>query len=463
MARSPPFAGGLLLLLLLSAATFVPLRLLAAQRHFEGFEDASDVVDDDDPFDSQPSIPSPSLSLSVSSPEAPSDPITPPPPSPIDASELWDEDEFEGIPITNPISSPADLDPVPVQDPSLLPADSPKPSSRPLRSYTIEIVCISFLIAFTLNYFIGRRENELIALAWASKFATKDSIFDKNFSLLGAGEHKDAPLLLKEARDVFKFWASGRRCCKGLIATLELKSRHDLISRMWEMVFMKKDTITFEVMMNDDAMDHVVLAVARRKASKAMQKETRDLQRFTSVLAWAPAGRKWVSEELAIVAESKEVTGDLITDVVLDQVFGEKAFEKFGKGFISLHFSDQYPGSHSKMLIFKFALPDAKNMADMTRLVALVPYYIDLIGHYKLSSQARSKTDAARSKAAQEAYKELQNARREALQKRKEEKRRFIDEAEAKFTVEAISKREEKERVRQSKKSKPRIKMMRSH
>lgn len=70
------------------------------------------------------------------------------------------------------------------------------------------------------------------------------------------------------------------------------------------------------------------------------------------------------------------------------QVFGEKAFQKFGKGFIYMHFSDQHPGpTNKKMLLFKFALPDADSMADMTRLVALIPYYIDLIGRYKLSSQ----------------------------------------------------------------------------
>lgn len=72
------------------------------------------------------------------------------------------------------------------------------------------------------------------------------------------------------------------------------------------------------------------------------------------------------------------------------QVFGDKAFDKFGKGFISLHFSDQHLGSNKKMLVLKFALPDADHMADMSRLVALVPYYIDLIGRYKLSSQARN-------------------------------------------------------------------------
>lgn len=72
--------------------------------------------------------------------------------------------------------------------------------------------------------------------------------------------------------------------------------------------------------------------------------------------------------------------------MVCAKVFGEKAFEKFGKGFISMHFSDNHFGSSKKMLIFKFALPDASRMAEMTRLVALVPYYIDVIGRYKLSS-----------------------------------------------------------------------------
>ena len=68
------------------------------------------------------------------------------------------------------------------------------------------------------------------------------------------------------------------------------------------------------------------------------------------------------------------------------QVLGEKAFEKMGKWFISLHFSDQLAGSYKKVLSFKFVLPDANNMADMTKLVALVPFYIDLVGRYKLSS-----------------------------------------------------------------------------
>lgn len=313
-----------------------------------------------------------------------------------------------------------------------------------------------------INYFTGKRQNENLALSWAVQFATRDTIFEKNFSLLGVGEGKDSPLLLKEGQNVFKFYASGRRYCQGLLATLELKSRHDLISRVYNAVVPTKDEITFQVYMNEEAMDQVVFAVARKKAAKSMLKDLPDLQKFASLMP-PPTNRKWVSEDLSVVSESKEVAADLITEIVLDQVLGEKAFEKFGKYFISMHFSDQQSGIHKKKLTLKFALPDRDNMADMTRLVALVPYYIDLVGRYKLSSQARSKTDAARVKAAHEAYKELQNARQETLQRKKADRKKMMEEAEAKLSAEAIRKKEAKERARQMKKAGPKMKMTRAH
>ncbi|GLT85788.1 hypothetical protein SLE2022_039650 [Rubroshorea leprosula] len=377
--------------------------------------------------------------------------------------EYWDEDEFEGLPVQQPpVEASKVVENATSEDPDVKTAQKPGKVAASKKSFTVEIVCGSFLIAFAINYFTGKRENENLALAWATKFATKDSIFEKNFSLLGVGEEDDSPLLLKEGQNVFKFYASGRRYCQGLLATMELKSRHDLISRLFNLVVPCRDEISFEVYMNDDAMDQVVFALARKKLAKGMQKELRDLQKFASLMT-PPSGKKWVAEELAVISESKEVASDLITEAVLEQVFGEKAFEKYGKDFISMHISDQLPSTHKKMLLFKFALPDANHMADMTRLVALVPYYIDMIGRYKLSSQAHSKTDAARLKAAQEAYKELQSTRQEALQKKKAEKKKMLEESEAKLSAEAIRKKETKDRARQLKKGMPKIKMTRAH
>ncbi|KAG5229328.1 hypothetical protein OIU77_023989 [Salix suchowensis] len=459
----------LLLLLLLSISYHV-----LADSHFEGFEaeEDDDIVEETiDPNTFKlPDLPltqseSPPISIPTPDPKDPEpEPTKPSSPPSTTNFEFWDEDEFEGLPSHQPhiesvVATESSTPDATVQTPN------PKPStvSKKKQSFLVEIVCVSFLIMFVINYFTGKKENENLALSWAAKFATKDSIFEKNFSLLGVGEGDDSPLLLKEGQNVFKFYASGRRYCQGLLATMELKSRHDLLSRIYNMVIPCKDEISIEVYINDDAMDHVVFALARKKMAKAMQKELRDLQRFAGSVVQPPNGRKWVAEELAVVSESKEVAGDLITEAVLEQVFGEKSFEKYGKGFISMHVSDQLPGTHKKMILFKFALPDANNMADMTRLVALVPYYIDLVGRYKLSSQARSKTDAARAKAAQEAYKELQSARQEALQKKKSERKKMLEEAEAKLSAEAIRKKEEKERARQMKKAMPKVKMTRGH
>uniref|UniRef100_A0A6N2K894 DUF1682 domain-containing protein n=1 Tax=Salix viminalis TaxID=40686 RepID=A0A6N2K894_SALVM len=457
----------LLLLLLLVSLSYHVL----ADSHFEGFEaeEDDDVVEETiDPNTFKlPDLPltqseSPPISIPTPDPKDPEpEPTKPSSPPSTTNFEFWDEDEFEGLPSHQPhiesvVATESSTPDATVQTPN------PKPTtvSKKKQSFLVEIVCVSFLIMFVINYFTGKEE---LALSWAAKFATKDSIFEKNFSLLGVGEGDDSPLLLKEGQNVFKFYASGRRYCQGLLATMELKSRHDLLSRIYNMVIPCKDEISIEVYINDDAMDHVVFALARKKMAKAMQKELRDLQRFAGSVVQPPNGRKWVAEELAVVSESKEVAGDLITEAVLEQVFGEKSFEKYGKGFISMHVSDQLPGTHKKMILFKFALPDANNMADMTRLVALVPYYIDLVGRYKLSSQARSKTDAARAKAAQEAYKELQSARQEALQKKKTERKKMLEEAEAKLSAEAIRKKEEKERARQMKKAMPKVKMTRGH
>ncbi|KAL3538515.1 hypothetical protein ACH5RR_001881 [Cinchona calisaya] len=464
----------------------------SSQPHFEGF-DADEDFDDDEHLSLNADLPlrSPPPPTTLSSPSDPTeshhgppDPdseITPDSSSSTPAASdlkqqttsfenYWDEDEFEGFPQHFPsqnLESTRSSDAKPVEsepEPEL--ELEPGPGApvippRSIKSFTVEIVCGSFLVLFIINYFIGKNENENIALNWVVRFASKDSIFDKNFSLLGIGETDESPLLLKEGQNVFKFYATGRRFCQGMLATLELKSRHDLISRLYNMVVPCKDEITFEVYMNDDAMDQVIFAVARKKLAKTMHKEVRDLQRFAGSVA-PPSGRKWLAEELAVVSESKEVAGDLITEAALDQVFGDKAFEKFGKGFISMHFSDQHLGSHKKMLVLKFALPGANNMADMSRLVALVPYYIDVIGRYKLSSNARSKTEAARSKVAQELYKELQNARQEALQKKKADQRKKLEEVEAKLSAEALRKKEVKERARQMKKAMPKMKMTRA-
>lgn len=316
--------------------------LLSASQ-FEGFDAEDDDVSEDSSTIPH-SLPPPTITQSHSSladPEPSSDdsisdliPESDPEPESDSKNpsstpfDFWDEDEFEGLPekvaaaetlLESPLIAENATQTADPETASSIAQDTTISRKKKKKLYAVEIACVCFLIALAVNYFVGKRENESLALAWAAKFASKDTIFHKNFSLLGVGDGEESPLLLKEALNVFKFYASGRRYCHGLLATMELKSRHDLISRVFNLVVPCKDEITFEVYMNEETMDHVVFAMARKKAAKTMQKEVKDLQIFAGIVS-PPAGRKWVSEELAVISESKEVAGDMITDTVLDQV-----------------------------------------------------------------------------------------------------------------------------------------------
>lgn len=372
----------------------------------------------------------------------------------VDPLEYWDEDEFEGLPVEEEAVAGFVAAPVGMEEAVVATEAGKEKVSKtrsPLSPY-LEAVGIVFFLMYGVVFWFGRKENEKIALAWATKFAGSDSILEKNFSLIGFGDEPDAPSLVKEGMNNFKFYASGRRYCESLLATLMLKNRQDLLSQLLYLIMPGKDEITIQVNMNDDAMEPVVLALTQKKKAKDIQRDLKDLQQVATVLT-PPSSRRWVSEDLAVISESRELAVDLLPEVLLDQVFGDKAFAAFAPYFVSLHFSDQFPESkHKKVLLFTFQIPPLDKLSEMKRLIALVPYFIDMMGRYKMGPAAKAKATAVREKLRAEEFKELSKARQEALQKKKSEQQTPLS-----------SKKEEKERLRQLKKSMPKVKMSRGH
>jgi len=368
----------------------------------------------------------------------------------VDPLEYWDEDEFEGLPVEEEIERDLIASPVDLEE-TLVDASNLAKNRSPYSPY-LEAAGVVFFLIYGVVFWFGRKENENIAIAWATEFAATDTIMEKNFSLLGFGDDPDAPSLVKEGQNTFKFYASGRRYCESLLATIVLKNRQDLLSQLLYLVVPAKDEITFRVHMNEDAMEPVVFALAKKKVAKDMQREVKDLQQFAAVLT-PPSSRKWVAEELSVISESRELAVDLLPEVFLDQVFGEKAFKAFASYFVSLHFSDQFPDSnHKKVLQFTFYIPPLEKLSEMKRLIALVPYFIDVMGRYKMGSTLKTKASAVREKIRAEEYKEASKIRQETLQKKKSEQQTPLS-----------SKKEEKERLRQLKKSMPKVKMSRGH
>ncbi|MCO5606615.1 hypothetical protein L7F22_060803 [Adiantum nelumboides] len=232
--------------------------------------------------------PSPQDATPIDPSETPAPPTEAADSSPLSAKKLhrheyWDEDEFEGLPEEHTPSQTTPDQLVPSSN--LESASSPPKATPPIgpRNFYIEIMCILFLLFFAVAYFLGKKENENIALAWAAQFAGKNGIFDKNFSFLGTSAEPDSPVLIKEGQNTFKFYASGRRFCRGLLATMDLQCRHDLITCMWYFVSPRKDEITIDVFMNDENMEPLTFALVRKKNAKTMLKDWKDLQTYAGV------------------------------------------------------------------------------------------------------------------------------------------------------------------------------------
>ena len=58
------------------------------------------------------------------------------------------------------------------------------------RTYYLEYIFIAFLVVYAVNFFVGKRINERLAVHWLSAIKP---IFELNFSHLGVSDKPDGP------------------------------------------------------------------------------------------------------------------------------------------------------------------------------------------------------------------------------------------------------------------------------
>jgi hypothetical protein len=85
-----------------------------------------------------------------------------------------------------------------------------------LQQHLPELAIIALIIFYIYWYFEGRKKNLLLARTWI--YHTRN-LMQQQFALLG---NEDGHLLLKDSDDEYIFYASGRRHCRCLYATLQV-------------------------------------------------------------------------------------------------------------------------------------------------------------------------------------------------------------------------------------------------
>lgn len=361
----------------------------------------------------------------------------------------WDEEEFEGF--------PEDAETVvdghaPTRRRSV-PKAAPKGSGRGAIGYIPEAIGGALLLLYAVNYLLGARANEALVKAFATEYCLDGGFFASQFAMVGCNTGDDGDgLISRESPSEFKFYASGRRFCEGLLATITNKPRQDLAKMAWAYVAQPNltDTLEVEVYQNEDAMEPMCLCVARAKEAKRMHRETKDLKAFASEISAASERvRKSFPKALTIIAESSALADEILSDHLMERIFSVKngAWDAVGPYFKSMHISDAHPdSSHKRCLKFVFNLPAARDMKRLAPLVEAVTHLTDVVAKVSLPLAEKTKAKDRRARQEEMDYKEARKEREEQLAKKREAKRAGELAREESMTPEARAKLEEARR-----------------
>lgn len=143
--------------------------------------------------------------------------------------------------------------------------------------YLEAFACFTLLL-FGANFLRGRAANNARAEAWSSRFLP---LLEQEFALVGMEEGKRE--LKKESQSEYKCYASGRRYCKAMLLTMQLRKRQDLLHLLSYLSRPVHDTLTIEMEMEDSpAMPGFVFAMCAKRQEKEMRKVNADVRHYAS-------------------------------------------------------------------------------------------------------------------------------------------------------------------------------------
>ncbi|XP_054265578.1 PAT complex subunit CCDC47 isoform X1 [Macrosteles quadrilineatus] len=337
-------------------------------------------------------------------------------------------------------------------------------------SFYLEMLMITGLIVYFLNFFAGRTKNYKLANAW---YTTHKSLLEENFSLVGddGRVENEAGGLMKDSDSQYTLWCSGRTCCEGMLVELKLIKRQDLVAVIAQLMRPLQDQVHIHVDMAKDEMDSFVFCVATKKTAVRLAKDMADVSAYCPERR--PGDKFGLPSSLNVLSEISEVSTSILDSKVV------AALNKYTDLIDYIHFSDQFSGPKQTEETTLVKLPDVKKvlmfglniplkgkttqeaMDQMKPLMQLIFYCMEKVKRFRLSKEGKNKADKNRLRVEEMFLKTTHAARAEAAaarreEKRRQEKERILQEDDP----EKQRKWEEREMKRQMKKKAPKMKQL---
>lgn len=362
------------------------------------------------------------------------------------------------------------------------------------QTWSLEICIVIGISLYILCIVYGRYANLSLAHRWVDhtlpvlqhQFASVDpDLSPKQAKKL---------LLMKNGLDIFHIYSTGRRNCSGMLLTLHLIKRQDLITGHLMSLFSSPtdpDIIEAEVLVNPATMPSTCLVIALSSLANTMVSSRKDIQFFTKTIASPDTkrlgGGGWPGRKLTVMAEHAGVFYDLMAATgAMDTVFGSSCWDIVGRYFRSLHItSDLNLGTttsssssddesttssqhHKQVVRLTMSLPPASVAQDVIDgLLTFMLLLVDALALTKLTAEQEKKAIEARKKAAAQQEREQGgeggggDALKRRAEERKAEKRRAEQERLSKLPPEQREKEiQRKQKIAENRMLKRRTRVM---
>ncbi|CAG9130624.1 unnamed protein product [Plutella xylostella] len=197
----------------------------------------------------------------------------------------------------------------------------------------------------------------------------------------------------REAEHCFTMWCSGRSCCEGMLLTLKLIKRQDLLNVLINVARPKADTLQMKVQLGKDDGDPFVLCIAQKKTATRLAKEMHDLSVFCPERR--PGDKHGLPASLSVMSESGEATAGML------DARATQCITLYHRKINYIHISDRYtrvapeeqqaattPPETEKVLVMSINI-DGENDEDARPLLMLLFHMLDKLKRMRLSKEVR--------------------------------------------------------------------------
>ncbi|KAI9263331.1 hypothetical protein BDA99DRAFT_509970 [Phascolomyces articulosus] len=318
--------------------------------------------------------------------------------------------------------------------------------TRPLtiQDFKAEAILVSFFFLFIVLWYSGSSANASKAKKWLD---SQIEYLNQQFAMIG--NKADKTVLFKDGPNDYQLYVTGRRNVQFGHWWINLKPRSDILGWVVSLVASlvgygetPADQLTIDMTLDKDLNKAFVFAILPKDKAQSIRDNRYDLKQFTR-LADSPQ----LPSNLTVYTEVQKLADQILSSKVSELISQSPDF----KSLIITSQTDYEPEKYKGDQELTFHL--TANLSDRREMVELACLLPDIINDLHLTTDIKNKLKKNREELEKKAAKALAEERAEELARKKAEAKKAEADKVKSMTPAEQRKWEEKERIRELKKS----------